>query len=86
MKKSKKLEKKDLPKKKDIFGIGVKNCTIDVIFIKIGLHMWKADDPMLNFCSVNFYLAATVYIYMFDENCSRGIFILKYAQYFITSQ
>ena len=49
--------------------------------------MWKADDPMLNFCSVNFYLAATVYtVYMFDENCSRDIFIYQYTQYFITSQ
>ena len=60
MKKSRKKSKKSVPKKKDIFGISIKNCIIDVIFIKIGLQMWKAHDPMLNFCSGNFFLAPTV--------------------------
>ena len=56
----KKNRKKKIQKKKIIFGISVKNCTIDVIFIKIGLRVWKEDDPILDFFSVNITFAATV--------------------------
>ena len=33
-------------KKKYIFGISMKNCTIDINFIKIRLRVWKGDDEM----------------------------------------
>ena len=56
-----KLKKTKFQKKKIIFGISVKNCTIDVIFIKIGLRVWKEDDPILDFFSVNISFAATVH-------------------------
>ena len=48
------------PKKKVIFGINVQKRYYRKIFIKIGLELWKPDDPMLNYYSVNFFFAATV--------------------------
>ena len=48
------------PKNKVIFRISVENGTTDAIFIKIGLELWKPDDPMLNLWVGYFSLAATV--------------------------